>query len=108
MRVEGAPSGFVGSVWDECAGCGFAVAGDHRTEFEVVGSPPFDVGVVTECAEHEDACALVGVSLFAREDWDFGVEAWGDGVLAEEGLEAFIVGMCGDGDACGDHFGARG
>ena len=53
------------------------------SEFEVVGSPPFDVGVVTECTEHEDAGALFGVGFFAGEYGYFGKEAGGDGVLAE-------------------------
>ena len=79
-----APAGFIGAVWYECAWCGFAVAGNHWPEFEIVGAPPLDIGVVTECAEHEDAGTLFGVGFLAGEDGDFGEESGGDGVLAEE------------------------
>ena len=106
-RIERAPSGFVGAVRNEGARCGFAVSGDHRSEFEVVSAPPFDVGIVTEGAEHEDAGALLRVGLFAREYGDFGKETGGDGMFAEKGLESLVVGVCGDGDTGGDHLGAR-
>ena len=84
-----------------------AVALHDLSQGEVVLAPPFDVGGVAEGADHQDASALLGVGLLAREDRNGHAEERGDRALPEEGLEARIVGVRRDADAGGQELGAR-
>ncbi|ARX87727.1 hypothetical protein SMD44_07209 [Streptomyces alboflavus] len=83
-----------------------AVPADHRPGGQAQFTPPDDVGGVAERADHGDARALVGRREPVGEDGDLDVEERGADGRAEEVAVALVVGVCHEGDARGEQFGA--
>ena len=95
------------AVTDKVTWRGGAVKRDDRAKLQTVPSPPLDIGLVAECADHQHTGALLRVGFFARENRHLREVSRRDGVLTEQTLVPHIIGMRGNANACGYQFGTR-
>ena len=104
----------VGDVWvetlpavslsevDEGSWRGRAVRRNNRAKFQTVPSPPFNIGLIAKCADHQHASALFRVGFFAREDRHLREVAWRHCMLTKQSLVSLVVGVRGNSHTCGN------